>query len=61
VNSTLVRAEPWPAWAKALLISIFALAILITLPWILMWTTMAATCVPLMNGMGEMMGPGMGR
>jgi hypothetical protein len=61
MNAPVVRAEAWPAWAKALLIAIFALAIVLTLPWILMWTTMAATCVPLMSGMGQMMGPGMGR
>lgn len=52
-------AEVWPAWAKALLIALVVLAIIVTLPWILMWTTMAASCVPMMNGMGEMMGPGM--
>jgi hypothetical protein len=61
VSSAVVRAEPWPAWAKALLIAIFALAIVITLPWIFMWTAMASTCVPLMNGMDQMMEPGMGR
>jgi hypothetical protein len=61
MNSPVVRAEAWPGWAKALLIAIFVLAIVVTLPWILMWTAMAATCVPLMNGMEQMMGPGLGR
>jgi hypothetical protein len=61
LNAPIAPTEAWPTWAKALLIAIFALAIVITLPWILMWTAMASTCVPLMNGMGEMMGPGMGR
>jgi hypothetical protein len=61
LNASVARAEAWPAWAKALLIAIFALAVVVTLPWILMWTAMASTCVPLMNGMDQMMGPGMGR
>lgn len=61
MDTPVVKAEVWPAWGKALLIAIFALAILVTLPWIFMWTTMAATCCPTMNGMGQMMGPGMGR
>jgi hypothetical protein len=51
--------EVWPAWAKALLIAIVVLAIIVTLPWILMWTTMAASCVPMMNGMRDMMTPAM--
>jgi hypothetical protein len=37
------------------------LAILITLPWIFMWTTMAAWCAPMMGAMRDMMGPGMMR
>jgi hypothetical protein len=61
LNPPVASAEAWPGWAKALLIAIFALAIVITLPWILMWTAMASTCVPLMNGMDQMMGPRMGR
>lgn len=61
MNSPAVPAEAWPAWAKAHLIAIFALAIVVALPWIFMWTAMAATCAQLMDGMGQMMGPGMGR
>lgn len=61
MNTQVVKTEAWPAWAKALLIGIFALAVLVTLPWVFMWTTMAAACFPAMNGMGPMMGPGMGR
>lgn len=53
--------EPWPTWARATMIAFVALAVLIVLPWILMWTTMAASCVPMMNEMREMMGPGMMR
>jgi hypothetical protein len=56
-----VRYEPWPTWAKATLIALLVLAILVVLPWIFMWTTMAASCVPMMNGMPGMMGPEMMR
>ena len=52
-------AEVWPPWAKALFISLVVLAAIVALPWIFMWTTMAASCVPMMSGMREMMGPGM--
>lgn len=53
--------EVWPAWAKGLFMALVVLAIIVTLPWILMWTTMAASCLPMMNGMREMMSPGMMR
>ena len=53
--------EVWPAWAKALFVTLVILAFLVALPWIFMWTTMAASCIPMMNGMREMMGPGMMR
>ena len=53
--------EVWPAWAKALLVALAILALLVALPWIFMWTTMAASCVPMMNMMRDMMGPGMVR
>jgi hypothetical protein len=56
-----VRYEPWPAWAKVTLIALVVLAILVALPWVFMWATMASSCVPMMNGMREMMGPGMMR
>ena len=61
MTTDTVRYEPWPTWAKATLVALLVLAILVVLPWILMWTTMAASCVPMMNGMREMMGPGMTR
>jgi hypothetical protein len=51
--------EVWPPWAKALFIALVVVALLAVLPWILMWTTMAASCVPMMSGMREMMTPGM--
>jgi len=51
--------EVWPAWAKAMLIALVILALLVALPLIFMWTTIAASCVPMMNGTRDMMGPGM--
>jgi hypothetical protein len=59
VTVQTASGEVWPAWAKAFLIALLVLAIIVTLPWILMWTTMAATCLPMMSGMPEMMTPGM--
>jgi hypothetical protein len=61
MSTQTIREEPWPGWAKALLIALVVLAVIVTLPWIFMWTTMAATCLPLMNNMREMMGPEMMR
>ncbi len=55
------QAEVWPAWAKVLLVGFFVLALIVVLPWIFMWSTMAASCIPMMNGMPGMMGPGMMR
>jgi hypothetical protein len=58
-----VQAIPngaWPTWAKALLIAMVVLAIIAVLPWIFMSTMMAASCVPMMNGM-QMMGSGLMR
>jgi hypothetical protein len=37
------------------------LAILVALPWIFMWTAMAACCGPMLGAMRNMMGPGMMR
>jgi hypothetical protein len=59
--SSQVTRDSWPTSAKAILIGIGVLAILITLPWIFMWTTMAAWCAPMMGAMRELMGPGMMR
>jgi len=60
MNSEIAR-DPWPTSARVILIAIGVLAILLTLPWLFMWTTMAAWCGPMMNAMGGMMGPGMMR
>ncbi len=64
MSTGAVPREAWPAWAKALLAAVFVLAILVLVPWVFMWTTMAASCVPMMNGMhgvNGVMGPGMMR
>lgn len=59
--TTQLPGQPWPSWARALFVLLVALAVLVTLPWVLMWTTMAASCLPMMNGMPQMMGPEMMR
>jgi hypothetical protein len=60
MSSQMVR-EPWPTSARVILIGIGVLAILVAVPWIFMWTAMAAWCGPMMNTMGGMMGPAMMR
>ena len=59
--SSQVFGDPWPTSAKVILIAISVLAIMVALPWIFMWTTMASSCLPMMNGMRDMIGPGMMR
>lgn len=49
--------EVWPTWAKALLVGIAMLAVLVALPWVLMLPAMAAC----MGQLPQMMGPGMMR
>ncbi|MGH2472652.1 MAG: hypothetical protein ACRDG6_09655 [Candidatus Limnocylindria bacterium] len=51
--------EVWPAWARALFIALVVVGLIAALPWIFMWTTMAASCVPMMGGMPQMTTPGM--
>ncbi len=60
MGSQVVR-DPWPTSAKVIFIAIGALAILVALPWLLMWTTMAAWCAPMINALRDMMGTGMMR
>lgn len=60
MSSQVVR-DPWPTSAKIILVPIGALAILVALPWIFTWMTMAARCVPMVGAMRDMMGPGMMR
>jgi hypothetical protein len=37
------------------------LAILVAVPWVFMWTTLAAWCAPVMGATRDMIGPGMMR
>jgi len=60
MNSQAAR-DPWTTSAKVILIGIWVLAIFVAVPWIFMWTTMAAWCAPMMEAMRDMMGPGMMR
>ena len=61
MNASANRAEVWPGWATITVITLALLAILVALPWILMWSTMAASCLPMMDGMRQMMTPGVMR
>ena len=61
MNAQVGNEQSWPSWAKALLIAMAVLAMLVAVPWIFMWTTMAAWCAPMMGAMRDMMGPGMMR
>lgn len=55
------RADAWPVWAKVVVVILAVLAILVAIPWIFMWSAMAASCLPMMDGMRQMMTPGMMR
>jgi len=61
MNAQVEKEQSWPSWATALLIDMAVLAMLVAVPWIFMWTTMAAWCAPMMGAMRDMMGPGMMR
>jgi hypothetical protein len=61
MNESSVRHEAWSVWARVTVVMLAVLTILITLPWIFMWTAMASLCMPMMNGIGGMMTPGMMR
>lgn len=50
--------EAWPIWARLTLAVLFVLVLLVVLPWLFMWSAMAASCLPMMNGMGGGMMPG---
>lgn len=61
------RTEPWPAWAKLILIALVFLVALSVLPWVFMWTAMGTNmmgmdmsamrgaCLAMMERMGGMM------
>ena len=64
----VVRYEPWPVWAKLILIALLILAVISALPWIFMWSTgmnmmggnmsgMATACMAMMQRMGSGMMP----
>lgn len=61
MTADTVRQEPWPAWAKLILVALLILAVIMTLPWIFMSVSMASSCLPMMQQMRDMMGPGMMR
>jgi len=65
--TTEVRYEPWPAWAKLILLALVILAVISALPWIFMWTGtgmnmmggsvsgMVSACLAMMERMGPLM------
>jgi hypothetical protein len=50
-SQTAAGSEQWPAWAKALLIAMGVLALMLVPPWVFMWTLMAGACAPMMKMM----------
>ena len=61
MDASSPRTELWPLWAKLTVIMLAVLVLLVAVPWIFMWSAMASSCLPTMNGMGGMMTPGMSR
>ena len=55
------QSEPWPVWAKLLVILVALLVIATIIPWLFITYAMASTCTPMMGPMMEMMRDGMGR
>lgn len=55
------QSEPWPVWAKMLIILVSLLVITMALPWLFMSYAMATSCTPMMGQMFEMMRDGMMR
>ena len=55
------QSEPWPVWAKVLVILVSLLVVVTVIPLLFMTYAMAATCTPMMGPMMEMMRDGMGR
>lgn len=49
------QSEPWPVWAKVLVILVSLLVVATVIPWLFMTYAMAASCTPMM----EMMRGGM--
>lgn len=59
MEASSLRPEPWPLWAKLVVSMLGVVVLLVALPWIFMWTAMASSCLPMKNGMGGLMTPGM--
>ena len=53
--------EPWPVWAKLLVVLVSLLVIVTIVPWVSMTYAMATTCTPMMGQMFEMTRGGMMR
>ena len=53
------QSEPWPVWAKVLIILVSLLVVATVIPWLFMTYAMAASCAPMMGQMMEMMRGGM--
>ena len=45
------QAEPWPVWAKVLVILMSLLVVATIIPWVFMTYAMATTCTPMMEMM----------
>lgn len=54
-------SEPWPVWAKVLIVLVSLLVVAMIIPWLFMSYAMASTCTPMMGQMFEMMRGGMMR
>ncbi len=53
--------EPWPVWAKVLIVLVSLLVIVTLSPWLFMTYAMATTCTPMMGQIFEIMRGGMMR
>lgn len=49
------HAEPWPIWAKVLVIIMSLLVMATIIPWVFMANAMATTCTQMMGPTIEMM------
>jgi uncharacterized membrane protein len=55
------QSEPWPVWAKVLIVLVSMLVVATLIPSLFMTYAMATTCTPMMGQMFEMMRDGMMR
>ena len=61
MNTSAARTEGWPVWAKVVVFMLAVLTLVVAIPWIFMWSAMAASCLPMMDGMRQMTAPGVMR